>query len=102
MGHWTEAAADLSKAVELDASDHQVWHFTAPVLVQSGQIEAYREHCRRSLERFGATTDPPTAERIAKDCLILSSSGVDLEVIGKMADTAVMATNSAPDPWVPF
>jgi tetratricopeptide (TPR) repeat protein len=102
MGRWREGAVDLSKALELDPADHIAWHNMAAVLVQSGQIATYREHCRKSLERFGTTTDPSTADRIAKDCLILSSSGVDLEVVGKIADTAVGSTNHPEHAWFQF
>jgi tetratricopeptide (TPR) repeat protein len=41
--------------------------------------------------RFATTNDPITAERIAKDCLILPSSGADLETVAKMVDTAMAA-----------
>jgi hypothetical protein len=57
--------------------------------VQRGQLEAYREHCHKSLERFGGTTDPYTADQIAKGCLILPGSGVSLDTVATMADTAV-------------
>jgi hypothetical protein len=48
------------------------------------------------MERFGKTTDPVIAERMAKDCLILPSSGVDLDAVADMADTA-LATD--PNHW---
>jgi hypothetical protein len=39
--------------------------------------------------RFSATNHPTICERMAKDCLILASSGVDLATISKLAETAV-------------
>jgi hypothetical protein len=57
--------------------------------VQTGQIDAYRENCRQSLERFGETTDPFAADRIAKDCLILPGSRTNLDTVSSMVDTAV-------------
>jgi hypothetical protein len=63
-------------------------------------LEAYREHCRKSAERFSATTDPFAAERIAKDVLLLPSSGVDPKTIVQMTDYAVNAdTNHWAMPW---
>jgi hypothetical protein len=57
--------------------------------VQTSAIDAYREHCRKSLERFATAADPNTAHRIAKDCLILVSSGADLKTVAGMADTSL-------------
>jgi tetratricopeptide (TPR) repeat protein len=90
-GQFAEAAADLALALKLNPADHELWHWLAPLLVQTGQIEGYREHCRKSAERFSATTYPLTAERIAKDCLLLPSSGVDLNTILQMTDNAIKA-----------
>jgi tetratricopeptide (TPR) repeat protein len=95
---WKEAAADLGRALELRPGDHSVWHSLAAVLVQSGQLDIYREHCRKSVERFGNTTDPTTAERIAKDCLILPASGAGLETVARMTQTALSSTNYPYDP----
>ena len=99
---FAEAAADMAKVVETKPDDHKAWHELAPLLVASSQLDAYREHCRKSLERFGNSTDPNTAERIAKDCLILPDSGVDLAVIVKMADAAAAVTNRSATPWFQF
>jgi serine/threonine protein kinase/Tfp pilus assembly protein PilF len=96
---FAEAATDLTRAIEINFDQHEAWHFLAPILVQQGRLDAYREHCRKGVERFRSTTDPAIAERIAKDCLILPTSGVDLEVVGKMADTAAAVTNHTYTPW---
>jgi tetratricopeptide (TPR) repeat protein len=88
-GRWEEAAADLTRAIEHNPNDHGLWLWLAGIQVQRGQLDAYREHCRKSLERFGGTTDPYTADQIAKVCLILPGSGVSLDTVATMADTAV-------------
>ena len=88
-GRWEEAAADLARAIENDPTDRQLWFGLAVIQVQTGQLDAYREHCRKSLERFGKTTNPYTADRIAKGCLILPGSGANLATVATMADTAV-------------
>jgi eukaryotic-like serine/threonine-protein kinase len=94
---WEEAAADFSKALELNPDSHLVWHSLAVVLVQEGQVEAYRKHCAKCLERFGNTTEPLAAERIAKDCVMLPASGADLDLVARMAQTALSATNYPTD-----
>ncbi len=94
FGRWEEAAADLSHALDLQPDHVWTWHCLAAVLVQEGQVEAYRNLCAKSIERFGNTTDPVTAERIAKDCLILPDSGADLDRVAGLAHTASSSTNN--------
>jgi eukaryotic-like serine/threonine-protein kinase len=96
-GEFAEAAADFARAIELRPEHHETWHWQAATLVQGGQLDAYRELRRKSVELFGHTTDPNTAERIAKDYLILPSAELDLETAAKMAETAVSAPTNHPD-----
>ena len=58
-------------------------------------MDAYHEHCRKSAERFASTTDPVTAEHIAKACLILPASGADLAIVGRLADTSASASTKS-------
>ena len=102
-GHWAEAAADLTRAVNHDLRDYQLWWWLGLVYVETGQLDAYRENCRQSLEWFSQTTDPGTADEIAKDCMILPDSGANLDTLSKMADTAVVQGQHSPDlPWYQF
>ena len=39
-------------AFELHPENHEDWHALAPLLVASGQLDVYREHCRKSAGRF--------------------------------------------------
>jgi serine/threonine-protein kinase len=88
-GRWAEAAADLTRAIEHNPADDDLWSWLGIIYVQTGQLDAYRELCRKALERFSQTRDPDKAEEIAKDCLILRDSGANLDTLSKMADTAV-------------
>src|SRR5262249_15784974 len=88
-GRFAEATADFGKVIELRPEDHDAWFWLAPILAREGKVESYRNHCRASLERFGNATDPVTAERTAKECLILPSSEADLERVAKMVDLAL-------------
>ncbi len=102
-GRFAEAAADFARLIELRPGEHEVWHWQAVILVQRGQLQAYRELRHKSVERFGNTTNPYTAERIARDLLILPCSGADLETAAKMAETAVSApTNHPAMTWFRF
>jgi eukaryotic-like serine/threonine-protein kinase len=85
--------------VELRPTDHQLWHALAALLVQQGDVAAYREPCRHSLEQFGQTTDPTTAHRISKECLILPGAVTNLALLAKMAEFAMknLPTEAARD-----
>jgi tetratricopeptide (TPR) repeat protein len=89
FGRWKEAVADVKGALALKPDDDVISHLLTPLLVQSGDLEAYRQHCRSQLERFKNTDNPSTAYRVAKDCLMLPSSGVDFYVAADLADRAV-------------
>jgi tetratricopeptide (TPR) repeat protein len=103
LGHWKAAAADFSRLVDFEPENHLAYHELAPLLVQSGDLQGYRLHCARELARFAGTSDPNAAERMAKDCLILADSGVDLSAVSALADTAVTAGKDSNDlPWFQF
>jgi len=88
-GLWKEAAADFSKVVEYEPENHEACYSLAPLLVQSGDLEAYRRHCERVVARFGGTNDPVIAELMAKVCLMLPWPGADLTTESNWADRAV-------------
>jgi serine/threonine protein kinase/tetratricopeptide (TPR) repeat protein len=112
-GKWEEAAADFTRVIDLDPRNHMDYHSLAPLLVAAGEIEKYHTLRRQIVARFGGTNnpcapdrlaratiasgswtgapagDPAVADRMAKDCLILSASGVDLDLACDLADTAV-------------
>ena len=102
--YWNDAATSFNKSVSLypEITYQSSWccYLLATILVQSGQLDGYREHCRKSLQLFGATTNQGTAERISKVCVLLPSSGVDLETVSKMTDEAiVLADDSSGMAW---
>jgi uncharacterized protein len=101
--HWREAAAAFSKLIELGHGNHQYYHALAPLLVMSGNLAEYRHRCALELRRFGHTADPATAERMTKDCLFVSSFGVDVASVAKWADTAVREGVGSPNlPYFQF
>ena len=70
--------------------DHvAIYHGLAPLLVAEKDVEAYRRLCTEMVTRFGGTTNASTADVVAKDCLILPPSGVDLGSVAALAETAV-------------
>ena len=95
-GRWKEADNDLAKFLQLQPTNWRIHHALAPVLVAREDLERYQKLCQLIVARSGGDTNPITADWAAKDCLILPSSGADLDVVGRMADRAVAAgTNNA-------
>ena len=106
-GRWLEAAADLSRAIELKPQDQfeyqslEDWQSLAAILVQAGDLARYRDLCRKPLEQFASAAEPQTAPRIAKTCLLLPDSGANLQLAGRLADMALPeGTNSIRWPLV--
>jgi tetratricopeptide (TPR) repeat protein len=100
LGRWEEALAACVRAIELDPDDHDAWNHAASLWARTGDRAGYGEHCRRMLDRFGRTTDPPIAERTAKACLLLPLGGPEQEAACDLADRAVAeAQGHSVEPW---
>jgi eukaryotic-like serine/threonine-protein kinase len=88
-GEWREAETDAVLAVEHQPTNSDRFHALASLLAITHNRPAYEQLCRRILVTFADTTNATVADRMAKDCLLLPYSGMDLELIGRLADTAV-------------
>jgi tetratricopeptide (TPR) repeat protein len=100
LGRWDEALAACCRAIALDPDDHDAWNHAASLWARTGDRARYRDHCRRMLDRFGPTTDPPIAERTAKACLILPLGGPEQAAACDLADrTITMAQGHWVQPW---
>jgi Flp pilus assembly protein TadD len=100
LGRPGEALAAYRRAIELDPDAPDIWNHMATLWAQARDRAAYRGHCRRILDRYGRTTDPLTAERTAKACLLLPLGGPEQEAACDLADRAVaMAQDHWVRPW---
>jgi eukaryotic-like serine/threonine-protein kinase len=88
---WREAATNYFASIAGQPANFEAHDRLAPVLVQSGDLAAFEQLRRQMLSRFGETTNPVIAGRVAMDCLMLPWSGADPERVGKIADTALKA-----------
>ncbi len=87
---WQEAAADAALAFEHERFNHTTrFPMLAALLVKTHNRSGYEQLCKRLLTMFANTTDIYVADQVAKSCLFLPSSEVDLQVVGLLADTAV-------------
>jgi serine/threonine protein kinase len=100
QSRWPEAAADAALALEHQPTNHERYHTLAALLAINGNRAACARLCARILAAFANTTDAYVADRMAKDCLLLPSSGMDLAAVGRLADTAV--TVGKDKPGMPF
>jgi tetratricopeptide (TPR) repeat protein len=99
-GRWQEAAAGAALALELQSNDHYRYHMLAGLLAMTRDRTAYEQICKTLLVKFANATNPFVAERIVQDCLLLPNSGADLELVDRLADTAV--TLGTGDPAMPY
>jgi tetratricopeptide (TPR) repeat protein len=90
-GRWTEAVADLSKALLLDANEPFPWLQLASLLIETGDLTGYQKHRQAMLARLAGTSDPRIAEMTAKAALLLPVSGADLTTASRLADMAINA-----------
>jgi serine/threonine protein kinase/tetratricopeptide (TPR) repeat protein len=89
QGRWQKAAADVGFLLQLQPGEHYHYHRLAVLLAISHDQPAYNQLCRKIVATFTNTTNPFVDERVAQDCLLLPNSGVDLELIDKLANAAV-------------
>ncbi|MGP8239656.1 MAG: protein kinase domain-containing protein [Limisphaerales bacterium] len=90
-GQWQAALTNYSKVVDLLPEDHFAYFVLAPLFLQVGDVDGYRNHRSRILRKFAGTSDPQIGERMTKACLLLPPSATELEGIRKWADVAVAA-----------
>jgi eukaryotic-like serine/threonine-protein kinase len=95
-GKWHDAIAVAEELGKTAPTNSDFYHLRAPLLVANGNVEEYRRLCGEIISRFRDTTDPYVADKMAKDCLILPSAGVDLKSVAALADVAVNRGSNAP------
>src|SRR5262249_40589678 len=86
---WKEAVVDATLILKHQPTDHQIYHTLAPLLIITGDQSAYKQLCQEMLRRFGTVTHNYIADRVAKSCLLLPHSDVDLLLVDKLTDTAL-------------
>jgi tetratricopeptide (TPR) repeat protein len=99
-GEWLAAITNYTHSVLADPTNHLAYHLLSPLLVETGNLAGYAQHRQQILLHFGSTTDPTSAERMARDCLLLPPSASELPLISKMVDTALTAVPGTA--WITF
>jgi tetratricopeptide (TPR) repeat protein len=101
QGRWQEAVAVAPLLVQYQPAEQFHYHVLAALLARTLNRPAYEILCRKVLATFTDTRDPYIDERIAKDCLFLPDSGVNLNLVDEFAEKSVSLGGSHPDamPW---
>ncbi len=86
---WAAAKQDAIQVAELSPDDEWRQFQVATLLACTGDEPAYREHCRKMLKKQADTRIPEHAERTAKACLLLPTSGEELEAAATLAEKSV-------------
>jgi serine/threonine protein kinase/tetratricopeptide (TPR) repeat protein len=101
QGRWKAAAEQMSQLLDLQKGNTEHYFTLAALLVASGDIEGYRRFCQEIQSRFTKTKEPFDRGRMAKVCLILPDSGVDLAILGPWAEVAITPqTDASAVPWI--
>jgi tetratricopeptide (TPR) repeat protein len=97
QGQWDQAAGEFALLAESDPDNHWYWYQSAPLCLQTGNVEVYRRACREMLTRFGNTDKREIAERTAKTCSLAPDAVSDFGLVLKLADRAVTGTEKHRD-----
>jgi tetratricopeptide (TPR) repeat protein len=87
-GLWKEASADLAEAFRLEPSTYTGMRLGI-FLLQAGEIDRYRAHCRAMLGRWGSTRDNGEADMTLKLILLQPDFQADVEQLARLAEVAV-------------
>jgi tRNA A-37 threonylcarbamoyl transferase component Bud32 len=97
---WKEALPHATTAVECEPTDVVNYMSLLTLLAAHGDLKNYRLYCRELLDRFRKPKDLNSGEGIAKVCLMLPSSGVDLALVETLADGGL--TGRRNDPYISY
>jgi len=97
---WKEAGADFSRMIELEPEDNWTYLRLAPLLLESGDVAAYRLLCARTTDRFASTQDFYAALTTVYLSLLSPLPGADLSTESRLADLTI--TTGAGDPGEPY
>jgi WD40 repeat protein len=103
LGQWDEAANVYALLVESNPNEHWYWYCSAPLHLQIGDRQGYRQICREMLARFGKPERLEFAHRTAHTCLLEPEAVPDLQPVLNLADWVVTGMEKKPfNRWVPL
>ncbi len=100
-GQWEQAAADAAHSLDYQPTANFRYTMVAALYLKTGNRSAYEQFCKKLMLEFGDTRNIFIADQVAKACLFLPASEVDLSAVGRLTDTAV-TLGSHDDGAMPF
>jgi serine/threonine-protein kinase len=98
-GRGEQLRREWKKALEADPPEHDAWFGYAELCLFLGHEEEYRLARQDLLRRFGATDDPPVAEKTARAVLLMPPSAEELRSAIALTERAVAAKSTTLE-WV--
>jgi tetratricopeptide (TPR) repeat protein len=89
LGQWPQAASGHARAVELGATQEDIWYRHALLRLKVGDARGYREACAHLLGRFGETRDPRVANAVAWACTLGPEAVADPQQPVRLAERAL-------------
>jgi tetratricopeptide (TPR) repeat protein len=86
---WEEAAADTARSLEYQPLATGRYAMLAALYLKAQNRSEYERFCEKLILQFHDTGNIFVADQVAKACLFLPASEVDLNVVARLADTAV-------------
>ena len=100
-GQLQEAASDAALALKHEPNSNERYHVLAALLAKTGERAGYDETCRKFFAAFQMTTNIYVADQLAKTCLLIPSTNLDLKTLDSLADLA-LAGESGDKFSIPF
>jgi serine/threonine protein kinase/uncharacterized protein HemY len=91
--NWQPAAAEYSRASELQPDESYLWWYQAVLNLAAADREAYRRVCTDMFDRFNATGNPRAAHAVVAACTLLPDA---LPHMGRLIPVAKVAAR-----WYP-
>jgi serine/threonine-protein kinase len=98
-GRGEEVRREWKQKLERDPPEHDAWFGYAELCLFLGHEEEYRLARQDLLRRFGATKEPPVAEKTARAVLLLPSPPEELRTAITLTECAVAAKDTTLE-WV--
>jgi serine/threonine protein kinase/Flp pilus assembly protein TadD len=97
LGLWDLATADFGQAFALQEPSLSIfWYFHALLCLDAGDMNSYRDLCKRMHERFASALHPQTCDEVARTCLLAADPVVDRAKLVQLMERAVADGKS---PW---
>jgi len=88
-GQWKEATDDAARSLDYQPSASFRFSEVAALYLKTGNRAAYEQFCKKLFFEHRDTSNIFFADQVAKSCLLLPASEVDLNGVSHLADIAV-------------